>query len=272
MGEPLRASLKRTQPDVKSSSNRRWLSLGFLCAVILFSPVSWAKSQSQGTLMVLGDSLSAGYGFSLSQSWVSLLAQRVQKADDLPIKPNKVVNASVAGETTAGALTRLPALLKQHQPRWVIVELGGNDGLRGYPPPALESNLLKIVQTIKETTADVLLLGMQLPPNYGLQYTKAFAGTYAQVAQVERLPWVPFFIRSVALEPDLMQSDGIHPKAKAQSHVLDDLWPCLHHWWASSPKTEAVCNPPAALSPTALPPTALPPTAGSPATGLNTSD
>lgn len=249
MGERLRVCVQRMQSYVKFSSTRRLFSSGILCGVILFSSSpSCGQSQPQGALMVLGDSLSAGYGFSLSQSWVNLLAQRVQKGDDLAAKPSKVINASVAGETTAGALTRLPALLKQHQPRWVIVELGGNDGLRGYPPPALESNLLKIIQTIKEVKAEVLLLGMQLPPNYGLQYTKAFAGAYARVAQAEMLPWVPFFIRSVALEPDLMQPDGIHPKAKAQSTVLDDLWPCLYHWWAGSPKTAAVCNPSAVQS------------------------
>lgn len=186
------------------------------------------SSTAEGkTLLVLGDSLSAGYGIGPKQGWVSLL--QVSFAEET--LENKylhtVINASVSGETSGGALARLPALLSAHTPDVVIVELGGNDGLRGHAIKILRNNLKQIVHLSREAGAKPLLLGMQIPPNYGRRYTRQFTEVYPGLAESESLPLVPFFLDKVALKTEWMQADGIHPKAEAQPQMLNNVWPHL---------------------------------------------
>lgn len=173
-------------------------------------------------LLVLGDSLSAAYGIEVQQGWVSLLEQRLAAK-----YPHQVVNASVSGETTGGGLARLPALLEQHQPELVILELGGNDGLRGYPLNVMKQQIAQIIEKSRSAGAEVLLVGMQIPPNYGPRYTNQFRDTYTELAQQYDLPLVEFLLADVALQPKLMQKDGIHPTAEAQEKMLDNVWTVL---------------------------------------------
>jgi len=190
-----------------------WLSLW------LIAPLCLAEAPR---LLVLGDSLSAAYGIEVQQGWVSLLEQRVAAK-----YPHRVINASVSGETTGGGLARLPALLEQHKPELVLVELGGNDGLRGYPLSVMKQQLAKIITTSREAGAHVVLVGMQIPPNYGPRYTNRFRDTYTELAEEYDLPLVAFLLADVALKPELMQKDGIHPNAQAQEKILDNVWPVL---------------------------------------------
>lgn len=183
----------------------------------------WAQGAVAGTLLVLGDSISAAFGLDTRQGWVSLLEQRLA-AEGFDYQ---VVNASVSGDTSAGGLARLPTLLAEHQPQLVIVELGGNDGLRGQPPAQLQQNLAAIIQGARESGARVLLLGMQLPPNYGARYNALFSQVYADVAGAAQVPLLGFFLDGVGGVPALMQGDGIHPNAAAQPRLLDNLWPQL---------------------------------------------
>ncbi|MFG0382394.1 arylesterase [Pseudomonas sp. zbq_18] len=183
----------------------------------------WAQSALAGTVLVVGDSISAALGLDTRVGWVSLLQERL---DDGGFQ-YRVVNASISGETSAGGLSRLPALLAQHSPEVVIIELGGNDGLRGQPPAQLQQNLASMALKSREAGARVLLLGMQLPPNYGQRYTQAFAQVYKDVASSQQLAWVPFFLEGVGGVPGMMQADGIHPTAKAQRRLLDNVWPSL---------------------------------------------
>lgn len=173
-----------------------------------------------GTILVLGDSLSAAYGIPPQQGWVSLLEKRLQDQG----YAYSVVNASSSGETTSGGLNRLPALLDRHQPDWVLVELGGNDGLRGLPLPVIRANLEQLVEQPLEAGAQVLLIGIRLPPNYGARYGNAFFELYAEVADRYRVERVPFMLEGVALDWSLMQDDGIHPNAEAQPIILDTIW------------------------------------------------
>ena len=183
----------------------------------------WAQGAVAGTLLVLGDSISAAFGLDTRQGWVSLLEQRLA-AEGFDYQ---VVNASVSGDTSAGGLARLPTLLAEHRPQLVIVELGGNDGLRGQAPAQLQQNLAAIVQSARESGARVLLLGMQLPPNYGARYNALFSQVYADVAGAAQVPLLGFFLDGVGGVPALMQGDGIHPNAAAQPRLLDNLWPQL---------------------------------------------
>lgn len=196
---------------------RVWFLLRCLLLLMLAQPVF------AGTLLVVGDSISAGFGLDTQPGWVDLLNERLQQQDsDL-----KVVNASISGDTSSGGLARLPALLAEHQPSLVIIELGGNDGLRGQPPEQLQQNLAAMISDSREQGAKVLLLGMQLPPNYGARYTRAFAQVYADSASASQVPLVPFFLEGIGGQPGLMQADGIHPNAKAQPLLLDNVWPLL---------------------------------------------
>jgi acyl-CoA thioesterase I len=172
---------------------------------------------------VLGDSLSAGYGLRSAQGWVALLEQRLQTQG----YEYRVVNASVSGETSGGGLQRLPRTLELHRPAVVIVELGANDGLRGLNVPITRDNLKKIVAEAKKTGAEVLLIGMRLPPNYGPRYTNDFMRMYREIATESKVALVPFLLQSVALNPELMQADGLHPTAPAQPALLDTVWPQL---------------------------------------------
>jgi acyl-CoA thioesterase I len=176
------------------------------------------------TLMVLGDSLSAGYGIDISDGWVHLLQDHLEKSQ----RDVHVINASVSGETSGGALSRLPNLLKEHSPDIVLIELGGNDGLRGHPISLLRKNLLSIIQTSRNAGANILLLGIQIPPNYGKRYTQQFSKVYPTLAEQEQAALVPFFLDKVATQSSLMQEDGIHPTAAAQQQLLDNVLPHLN--------------------------------------------
>ncbi len=186
----------------------------------------WAVVGSANTrtnILVLGDSISAAYGIQREEGWVALLVKRLDEAH----RNWHVVNASVSGETTSGGLARLPAALAAHDPSVVVIELGGNDGLRGYPIAQVQANLQALVDIAKSQGRRVLLIGMQIPPNYGPRYTSAFANMYQSVAQTGDVELVPFLLQGVALQPELMQDDGIHPVAKAQPALLNNVWPTL---------------------------------------------
>ena len=178
---------------------------------------------SARTILVFGDSLSAAYGIRPEQGWVPLLVQRLHAQG----YGYQVVNASVSGETSSGGLERLPRALELHTPEIVILELGANDGLRGLPVSALRENLARMVQLAQATGARVLLVGIRIPPNYGSRYTEEFARVFPEVAQQYHLPLVPFLLDKVALDPALMQEDGMHPNAAGEPPVLDTLWPYL---------------------------------------------
>ena len=190
----------------------RWL-VG--CVAMLFSTLV----QAQGVL-ILGDSISAAYGIDKEQGWVALLESRLSKhCSNVPVN-----NASVSGETTAGGRVRLPALLEQHQPELVVIELGGNDGLRGLSPVAMESNLEQMIEASRSARVPVLLLGMYLPANYGEAYRTLFADVFQRVAKEYGVPLVPFFLDGVGDNPELMQEDGVHPVAEAQPTLLENAW------------------------------------------------
>lgn len=180
-------------------------------------------------LLVLGDSLSSGYGIKADSGWVNLLDQRL-KAEGYGYR---IINASVSGETTAGGRVRLPALLKTHQPAIVILELGANDGLRGLPILALHSNLNAMIVTAQAANAKVLLVGMQIPPNYGEQYTQQFSDSFNDLAKAHQIKLVPFFLAKVALDAGLLQADNLHPNERAQPLLLSTIWsqlkPLLSH-------------------------------------------
>lgn len=173
--------------------------------------------------MVVGDSISAAFGMPMQEGWVSLLEKRLQQQ----VPQLTVINASISGDTTQGGLTRLPALLKQHQPTLTIIELGGNDGLRGTPIRNMQTNLQKMIVMAKEANSEVLLLGMQIPPNYGPRYTELFRNTYTDLAQKHNVALVPFLLEGVAEHSELMQTDGIHPTAKAQPIMLELVLPYI---------------------------------------------
>lgn len=183
----------------------------------------WAQGAVAGTLLVLGDSISAAFGLDTRQGWVSLLEQRLE-AEGFDYQ---VVNASVSGDTSAGGLARLPTLLAEHRPDLLIVELGGNDGLRGQAPAQLQQNLAAMVQQARKSGTRVLILGMKLPPNYGMRYTTAFADVFPQVAKEQDVALVPFLLEGAAGLPLMTQADGIHPTAAAQPRLLDNVWPVL---------------------------------------------
>lgn len=174
-------------------------------------------------VLIMGDSLSAAYGIAIEQSWVTLLSQRLQEQGHA----HPVINASISGETTSGGRQRLPALLQKHQPGFVIIELGGNDGLRGQPITHLQTNLQKMITLSQQHGAQVILAGMQIPPNYGRRYTEQFSATFHKLAKRYDAALVPFLLDGVAGEAGMMQRDGIHPTAAAQIHILDNVWPIL---------------------------------------------
>ncbi|MCH7331793.1 arylesterase [Acinetobacter modestus] len=179
---------------------------------------------SAKTILILGDSLSAGYGIDAKQGWVNLLQQRL---DQQYPKQHKVVNASVSGETTSGALARLPKLLQTYQPEIVVIELGGNDGLRGQPPQMIQKNLAQLVQLSQKQQASVLLFGMKIPPNYGTAYSSAFEKNYKVISQQYKVKLLPFFLEGVAGHKNLIQNDQIHPNAKAQPILLNLAYPYI---------------------------------------------
>ncbi len=197
--------------------------LRLLSIAILICSSAFASLASATTLLVMGDSLSAAYGIPSDRGWVALLDQRLQQRG----YSVDVVNASISGETTQGGLTRLPALLSEHQPAIVVLELGANDGLRGTFPPVIRSNLDQLIRLSQDQGAKVLVLGMRLPPNYGPAYTRRFDGLFQEVAEARQAALVPFFMERVALAPELLLDDGLHPNAAGQPHLLDTVWPDL---------------------------------------------
>lgn len=168
-------------------------------------------------IMVLGDSLSAGYGLTPGEGWVELMEPRIEGSG------LTLLNASVSGETTAGGLSRLPDLLELHEPKWVLLELGANDGLRGTPLNIIQSNLEAMANKISESGAQFVVIGIQLPPNYGPRYTRAFFNLFPELSEKFDAPLVPFLLEGVATDWDLMQSDGLHPKAVAQPIILETV-------------------------------------------------
>ena len=197
----------------------RVLSYLFLLSLCLLPLGVSAK-----TIMILGDSLSAGYGIQPQQGWVHLLQKRLEQ--QYP-KQHKVVNASVSGETTSGALARLPKLLQTHRPDLVVIELGGNDGLRGQPPQMIQKNLASLIQQSQKAKAKVIVFGIKMPPNYGQAYSKAFENNYKVVSQQYKVKLLPFFMQGVAGNKTLMQKDLIHPNAKAQTILLNNAYPYI---------------------------------------------
>lgn len=174
--------------------------------------------------MVFGDSLSAAYGVQSEEAWVALLRERL---DEEGLDQWQVVNASISGETTDGGLRRLPRLLDRNEPEVVIIELGGNDGLRGFPPDVIRRNLAAMIEQVNESGARALLVGMQIPPNYGQRYTRAFADIYPELAEEHETELVPFFLEGIYDKEGMMQDDDIHPTAEAQGQLLENVWPVL---------------------------------------------
>jgi len=194
-----------------------WVVL--LCAGLAISP---ARAVA-GTILILGDSLGAAFGLEVKQGWVALLEKRLAGAG----LSHEVVNASVSGDTSASARARLPGALTRHRPNVVVLEIGGNDGLRGLPLAQLRENLAAMIDAIRAADARVLLVGVQLPPNYGPRYTGAFDAVYRDLAAAKSIALVPSIVDGIGTDPGLMQADGIHPNAAAQSLMLDRVWPAL---------------------------------------------
>ena len=203
---------------VQNRKFKKRISSYLVLLALCLSP-TWVFAK---TVMVLGDSISAGYGIEPQQAWVNLLQKRL---DQQYPKQHKVVNASVSGETTSGALARLPKLLQTHKPNVVVIELGGNDGLRGQSPLMIKKNLAQLIQQSQKANATVVVLGMKMPPNYGTAYSKAFENNYKVVSQQYKVKLLPFFLEGVAGNKSLMQKDLVHPNAKAQSILLNLAYP-----------------------------------------------
>ena len=175
------------------------------------------------TVLIFGDSLSAGYGIDVDQSWVALLQTRLEETG----YEHRVVNASISGETTEGGAARIDNAIGRFAPELIILELGGNDGLRGFPPARIKSNLETISRRARDSGARVVLLGIRIPTNYGTRYTSAFEAVYAEVAEDLGIEWMEFFMEGVALNEALLQEDRIHPNAEAQPLLLDNAWPVI---------------------------------------------
>ncbi len=192
----------------------RFRAFLFLLVFLMVGSVDAKES----TVMVMGDSLSAGYGIDITEGWVALLETEMATKHSL-----KWINASVSGETTSGGKARLDQLLKTHQPDYVILELGGNDGLRGQPLNLIRNNLQSMIDSIHQQKANILLVGMKIPPNYGERYTQSFTNIYSELAEKNNLLLVPFLLEGVATNPSLMQNDGIHPTAEGQPLVMENV-------------------------------------------------
>ena len=182
-----------------------------------------AAGNGSPTVIVFGDSLSAGFGIDVDQSWTALLQSRLEKLGD----EHRGVNASISGETTEGGAARIESTLSNFSPDLIILELGGNDGLRGFPPERIKDNLTRITEQSKASGAAVVLLGIRIPTNYGPRYTAAFEAVYRQVAEDLDIKWIEFFMEGVALNDELLQADRIHPNAEAQPILLDNAWPII---------------------------------------------
>ncbi len=194
--------------------------MNFRKILLLLCLVVSGAAQATPVILVFGDSLSAGYGLETSHAWPSLLQQRLNHN-----KQNwRVVNSSISGETSAGGLARLPAALAQHKPAIVIVELGANDGLRGLPLAAMQDNLSAMIQRIHQADARVLLVGIHLPPNYGMAYTEKFRRVYETLARQQHVALLPSLLNGIEAKRELFQADGFHPIASAQNQILENVW------------------------------------------------
>ena len=194
-----------------------------LLTLIILLLAAGAQGSESPTVLIFGDSLSAGYGIDVDQSWAALLQARLEQQG----YEHRVVNASISGETTEGGAARIEGALEQFSPQLVILELGGNDGLRGFPPARVQANLQKIVVKAHDSGAVVVLLGIRIPSNYGPRYSRAFEAAFRNVAEELEIPWIEFFMDGIALNDELLQADRIHPSAKAQPLLLDNAWPLI---------------------------------------------
>lgn len=191
-----------------------------LVALLVTANVQAAESP---TVLIFGDSLSAGFGLDIDQSWVALLQKRLEETG----YEHRVVNASISGETTEGGAARIDSAIDTFAPELIILELGGNDGLRGFPPARIKGNLEQIALHARDSGAQVVLLGIRIPTNYGTRYTQSFEAVYAEVAESLGIRWIEFFMEGVALNDELLQEDRIHPNAAAQPLLLDNAWPII---------------------------------------------
>jgi acyl-CoA thioesterase-1 len=194
-----------------------------LSIVVMVAAPAATRAADAPTILVFGDSLSAGYGIDPARGWVSLLDGKLRASGH----SYRVINASVSGETTAGGLARLPRALQTQHPALVILELGGNDGLRALPIAAMRDNLARMIRLCKDARLPVLLLGIRMPANYGPRFTAEFAAVYSDLARQLNVPLLPFLLEDIATQPALMQADGIHPNEQGQPLLLENVWPVL---------------------------------------------
>jgi acyl-CoA thioesterase-1 len=194
-----------------------------ILTLVVLLVASTAQANGSPTVLVFGDSLSAGFGIDIDHSWTALLQARLEELG----YEHRVVNASISGETTEGGATRIDSALTTFSPDLIILELGGNDGLRGFPPQRIKDNLETIIQRSKASGAAVVLLGIRIPTNYGPRYTEAFEAVYRQVATDLEVEWIEFFMDGVAMNDELLQADRIHPNTRAQPILLDNAWPII---------------------------------------------
>ncbi|MDO7084430.1 arylesterase [Pseudocolwellia sp. AS88] len=187
-------------------------TLVFLCYLL-----SVTTASAKDSILLLGDSVSASYGMQQNEGWVHLLNQQLTEQN----APYEIVNASISGETTTGGLSRLESILNKNKVDHLLIELGGNDGLRGFPPKLIKNNLLQMIDIAKSKNIPVSMFSIKIPPNYGPRYTKMFEEVFSTVANEKSIKLIPFFVEFVAVKPDLMQADGIHPNAKAQPIIAD---------------------------------------------------
>lgn len=215
----------------RCSARRALLVSAALCALLPMAAAAQTKAKAAATarpaILVLGDSLSAEYGLARDAGWVKLLEQRLMQEAPPSGRQYSVVNASISGETTSGGRTRLPALLKQHRPALVIIELGANDGLRGLPIEVMRANLRAMIEASRAASARVLLVGMRIPPNYGRDYAERFFSTFAELSRELKIGYAPFLLDGIAEDLTMFQADRIHPNEKAQTRLLDNVWPHL---------------------------------------------
>ena len=195
-----------------------------MLAVFLYCTPHGSEGKEGGnkvqSILILGDSLSAEYGLAKGSGWVNLLSERLRANQYSP----NIINASISGETTSGGIQRLPTLLSQHKPNLLIIELGGNDALRGLALDVTKSNLEGMIKLAKKNNCEVLLLGMQIPTNYGKKYSEDFKSIYSDLAKSQKVNLVPFFLEGIALDPKLFQADRIHPNETAQKTLTDNVW------------------------------------------------
>lgn len=201
-----------------------FVRISLLSLLLTLTHIAAAKTH---TILVMGDSLSAGYGIKVEEGWVTLLQKELTQKQHGDSINTRVINASVSGETTSGGLTRLPAVLSQHKPDIVIIELGGNDGLRGQPLNIMQQNLQTMITASQTAGAKIILAGMQIPTNYGPRYTKQFRELYPALAEKNQVALIPFLLDGVATHTNLIQQDGIHPTAEAQPLILKNVLPVL---------------------------------------------